>query len=115
MTEIDYLKCKLEDAEKAFDKLHKRHIELLKKQGELEKKNEQLRQQVQNAKEIAVKNDMQYQICRKEKEDFQDMCEQLRKELDNFKPVMFQDMRKGTVILYSKGDMNEQKTKNTEI
>lgn len=70
---------------------------------DLKEENEQLRQQVQNAKEIAVKNDMQYQICRKEKEDFQDMCEQLRKELDNFKPVMFQDMRKGTVILYSKG------------
>lgn len=33
--------------------------------------------------------------------------EQLRKELDYFKPVMFQDMRKGTVILYSKGDINE--------
>ena len=29
--------------------------------------------------------------------------EQLRKELDSFKPVMFQDVRKGTVILYSKG------------
>ena len=28
--------------------------------------------------------------------------EQLRKELDNFRPVMFQDMRKGTVILYTK-------------
>ena len=26
----------------------------------------------------------------------------LRNELDSFKPVMFQDMRKGTVILYSK-------------
>lgn len=33
--------------------------------------------------------------------------EQLRKELDSFKPVIFQDMRKGTVILYSKGDNNE--------
>ena len=31
--------------------------------------------------------------------------EQLQKELDNFKPVIFQDMRKGTVILYSKGDI----------
>ena len=30
--------------------------------------------------------------------------EQLRKELDKFKPVMFQDVRKGTVILYSKCD-----------
>jgi len=34
--------------------------------------------------------------------------EQLRKELDSFKPVVFQDMRKGTVILYSKGDINER-------
>lgn len=33
--------------------------------------------------------------------------EQLRKELDSFKPVMFQDMRKGTVRLYSKGGIDE--------
>ena len=33
--------------------------------------------------------------------------EQLRKELDAFKPIMFQDVRKGTVILYSKGDIDE--------
>lgn len=42
MTEIDYLKCKLEDTEKAFDKLHKRHIELLKQQGALEQENANL-------------------------------------------------------------------------
>lgn len=29
--------------------------------------------------------------------------ERLQKELDNFKPVVFQDMRKGTIVLYSKG------------
>ena len=46
MTEIDYLKCKLEDTEKAFDKLHKRHIELLKQQGKLEKENEKLRNEL---------------------------------------------------------------------
>lgn len=46
MTEIDYLKCKLEDTEKAFDNLHKRHIELLKQQGKLEKENEQLRKEL---------------------------------------------------------------------
>lgn len=33
--------------------------------------------------------------------------EQLKKELDSFKPVIFQDARKGTVILYSKGDNDE--------
>ena len=48
MTEIDYLKCKLEDTEKAFDKLHKRHIELLKQQGKLEKENEQLEQKIKD-------------------------------------------------------------------
>lgn len=37
MTEIDYLKLKLEDSEKAFDKLHQRHMILLKEQGELER------------------------------------------------------------------------------
>lgn len=34
-----------------------------------------------------------------------DENEQLKKELNAFKPVMFQDMRKGTVILYQKGDV----------
>lgn len=33
--------------------------------------------------------------------------EQLKKELDSFNPVVFQDVRKGTVILYSKGDIDE--------
>lgn len=48
MSEIDYLKCKLEDTEKAFDKLHKRHIELLKQQGQLEKENELLEQKIKD-------------------------------------------------------------------
>lgn len=46
-----------------------------------------------------VENDTQYNEVARLKEE----NEQLRKELDNFKPVMFQDMRKGTIILYSKG------------
>ena len=33
--------------------------------------------------------------------------EQLRKELDSFNPVMFQDMQKGTITLYSKGGIDE--------
>lgn len=52
MTEIDYLKCKLEDTEKAFDKLHKIHIELLKQQGKLEKENKKLRKQIQNYEQL---------------------------------------------------------------
>ena len=34
--------------------------------------------------------------------DLKEENEQLRKELDCFHPVMFQDMRKGTVVLYLK-------------
>lgn len=33
--------------------------------------------------------------------------EQLRKELDSFNPVLFQDMRKGTIRLYTKGGIDE--------
>ena len=51
MTEIDYLKLKLKDMEKAFDKLHQRHMVLLKEQGELERKNEQLRKYNEQLKE----------------------------------------------------------------
>ncbi len=32
--------------------------------------------------------------------DLKEENEQLRKELDSFHPVIFQDMRKGTVVLY---------------
>ena len=38
---------------------------------------------------------------------FKEENEQLRKELDSFNPVMFQDMQKGTIILYSKGGIDE--------
>lgn len=48
MTEMDYLKHKIDDLEKAFDKLHQRHMDLLKEQGELERKNERLI--IENAK-----------------------------------------------------------------
>lgn len=33
--------------------------------------------------------------------------EQLRKKLDSFNPIMFNDMQKGTIILYSKGGIDE--------
>lgn len=33
--------------------------------------------------------------------------EQLQKELDNFKPIIFKNMQKGTIILYFKGDEDE--------
>lgn len=45
MTELDYLKMKLEDREKAFVKLFKRHMDLLKQQVELENEIEQLKEE----------------------------------------------------------------------
>lgn len=43
MTEIDALKYELKKERKAFDKLHKRYMDLLKQQRELEKENKELR------------------------------------------------------------------------
>ena len=66
MTEIDYLKCKLEDTEKAFDKLHKRHIELLKQQGKLEKENEMLKEENEKLrKENKDLNDIEWEKFKK--------------------------------------------------
>lgn len=53
MTELDYLKLKLKDKEKAFDKLHKLHMELLKKQGELEKEIIKLKKEKESWKSFA--------------------------------------------------------------
>ena len=44
MTEIDALKYKLEQERQAFDKLHKKYMELLNQQGELEKENKELKE-----------------------------------------------------------------------
>lgn len=48
MTEIDALKYDLERKSQAFDKLHKKYINLLKQQGKLEKENEELKFQLQS-------------------------------------------------------------------
>lgn len=42
MAEIDALKYDLEETRKSFDKLHKKYLELLNRQGELEKENKEL-------------------------------------------------------------------------
>lgn len=53
MTEIDYLKHKINDMEKAFDKLHQRHMVLLKEQGELERYSNEQQSKI---KELEKKN-----------------------------------------------------------
>lgn len=78
MTEIDYLKCKLEDTKKAFDKLHKRHIELLKQQGKLAKENEQLKKEYK----IAI-DEMVTDYKKLEKEN-----EQLREKVKDYEVIL---------------------------
>ena len=52
MTEIDALRYDIEQERKAFDKLYKRHIELLKQQGEVEKENEELKSELKGREEL---------------------------------------------------------------
>ena len=54
MTEIDYLKHKINDMEKAFDKLHKRHMILLKEQGELERYIDEQQSRIKKLEEEKV-------------------------------------------------------------
>ena len=73
----------------------------------LELENENLRKQVKSSETTSNATSdynafLESKITTLEKEN-----EQMRKELYNFKPVMFQDMQKGTVILYFKGDSDE--------
>ena len=58
MTEVDALKYVLEEERKAFKKLHKRHMDLLKQQGELEKENEQLlKEKIDAETKLYIAND----------------------------------------------------------
>lgn len=80
--------------------------ELVDLLNSLSKENEQLRQFINNGKRLSVKELMdninENLVLKKKIRGLEKENDKLKKELDNFKPVMFQDMRKGTVILYSK-------------
>lgn len=92
----------------AFDEKQKKHYigigleDLLNEQQarikELEEENDILEQKLQTRYIV----NKQYE----EKERLKKENEQLRRELDGFHPVMFQDIRKGTVVLYCKGDID---------
>lgn len=61
MTEIDALRYELQEEQKAFDKLHKRHINLLKQQGELERENKKFKEELRIYREIANCNNCKHQ------------------------------------------------------
>lgn len=66
----------------------------------LKEENEQLRHEIEIEKKWQLAQDRYYVKIKEENE-------QLQKELDNFKPIMFKNMQKGTIILYSKGGIDE--------
>lgn len=58
--------------------------------------------------EIAIKTMMSnMEKLEKENEQLRKENKQLQTELDSFRPVLFHDMRIGTITLYSKGGINE--------
>lgn len=95
----------------------------------LEKENEQLRQFINKGRRLSVKELMdnmnENKLLRKENEqlkqehkiaidemitDYKNLekeNKELQTELDSFRPVLFHDMRIGTITLYSKGGIDE--------
>lgn len=61
MTEIDALRYELQEERKAFDKLHKRHMDLLKQQGKIERENEELKEELRIYRKIANCSNCKYQ------------------------------------------------------
>ena len=61
MTEIDALRYELQEERKAFDKLHKRHMHLLKQQGKLKTENRELQEELLKYREIANCSNCKYQ------------------------------------------------------
>lgn len=78
MTEVDALTYELEQERKAFDKLHKRHMKLLKQQGNLEKENEELKTLVNF-----------YKYFQKDARELEKENEDLRKELEEITRFRF--------------------------
>ena len=60
--------------------------------------------------QIEAKLNLQDYIIKDQEQKIAKLVEEnqdLRTKLDTFKPVVFQDIEKGTIILYSKGDSDE--------
>ena len=90
---------RLSDENKEFKQENGRLKEKIREQQSIiTKLNNQIEQL-----NFAIDDLLTYMSC----DEIKKQNEQLQRELDSFKPVMFQDMRKGTIILYSKGDTDE--------
>lgn len=104
MTEIDYLKHKINDMEKAFDKLHQRHMVLLKEQGELEKEKVELM-------EDCACQYRQIQKLESENDDLRTTITKQVEAITEMKDIiyMLQDLRIGDYSSEIEKDMQELK------
>lgn len=96
---------KLEEENKQLKQEHKVVIdEMITNYKNLEKENEQLRQFINKGRRLSVKELMdnmnENELLRKENKE-------LQTELDSFRPVLFHDMQRGTITLYTKGGIDE--------
>lgn len=112
---IETMMSNMEKLEKENEQLKQEHKiaidEMITDYKKLEKENERLNNDFHFLKEIHQEGSKscekwkQYkeaQIQQLEKEN-----KQLRTELDSFRPILFHDMRIGTITLYSKGGIDE--------
>ena len=71
----------------------------------LKKENRTLKLLVQNWEQLDDEKDEQLEKMNGSLKRLVRENKELKKELDSFNPVVFNDMIKGTVILYNKGDV----------
>ena len=89
--------------EKVVDKLNEQQATISALSDSYEKVKNMLSEAIEENELLECKEGVYNVHClKRDYEQLKEENEQLRKELDSFKPVMFQDIRKGTVILYSK-------------
>ena len=94
--------------------IHKDEISIktmMSNMEKLEKENEQLRQFINNGRRLSVKELMnnvnENESLKKKIKELKKENKELQTELDSFRPVLFHDMRIGTITLYSKGGIDE--------
>ena len=98
-----------------LNKLYDENVQLKEKNEQLKEENKKLIEEwefsfrTEMAHHRFAEKELQEKIRKKQAriKELEKENEQLRKELDSFHPVMFQDMRYGTVTLYSKGGIDE--------
>lgn len=87
--------------------IRKDEISIKTMMSNMEKLEEENKQLKQEHKVVIDEMITDYKNLEKENEQLRKENKELQTELDNFRPVLFHDMRIGTITLYSKGGIDE--------